>query len=142
MPHSAHHVPSAVPLSGAAGPGGRCMNEEEKMKTLGEVVMENCLKLMKQPLDHEVLIGSSTKSTRDTMNTQRTNERIAMPASTLKQWADTHGPQPVSRISARLERFAGNTGDPETALAAAELCKLLRDTLPKKEQADDAASAG
>ena len=66
-----------------------------------------------------------------------------MPApSTLKQWADTHGPQPVSRISARLERFAGNTGDPETALAAAELCKLLRDTLPKKEQADDAASAG
>ena len=65
-----------------------------------------------------------------------------MPASTLKQWADLHGSEPIKRIAARLERFAGNTGDPETALAAAELCKLLRDTLPKKEQADDAASAG
>ena len=76
------------------------------------------------------------------MNTQRTNERIAMPASTLKQWADTHGPQPVSRISARLERFAGNTGDPETALAAAELCKMLRDVNPKKETADVPADQG
>ena len=60
---------------------------------------------------------------------------------TLKQWAEAHGPQPVTRIASRLERFAGNTGDPETALAAAELCKLLRDTLPKKEQADDATNA-
>lgn len=66
-----------------------------------------------------------------------------MPApSTLKQWSELHRPSAVSRVASRIERFAGNTGDPETALAAAELCKLIRDTLPKKEQADDAASAG
>jgi len=58
-----------------------------------------------------------------------------MPATTLKQWAELHGPQPVSRIATRLERFAGNTGDPETALAAAELCKLLRDTKEGKSDA-------
>ena len=66
-----------------------------------------------------------------------------MPApSTLKQWSELHRPSAVSRVASRIERFAGNTGDPETALAAAELCKLIRDSLPKKEQADDAASAG
>ena len=141
MPHSAHHVPSAGPPVGGRRAGWPVHEGGEMEKSLGKFINESLREALNTPLDHAVLIGSSMKSTRDTMNTQSTTntERNTMP--TLKQWADAHGPQPVKRIAARMERFAGNTGDPETALAAAELCKLLRDSLPLKEQDDNPAGS-
>lgn len=58
--------------------------------------------------------------------------------ATLKQWAEAHGAGPVSRVAKRIERFAGNTQDPDTSLAAEELVKMITEAAPKKEAADDA----
>lgn len=116
MLHSAHHVPSAGPPIGGRRAGWPVQYEEDGAKF-------NC--------------SSSPRVLRLTRNND--NERLQM--TTLKQWADTHGPQPVTRIAGRLERFAGNTGDPETALAAAELCKMLRDTVPAPKAVKDVAES-
>lgn len=57
---------------------------------------------------------------------------------TLKQWAEGHGAAPVSRVVKRIERFATNTGDSDTAIAAQELVDMLKAVQPK-EKSDDAA---
>ena len=57
-------------------------------------------------------------------------------ATTLKQWAEAHGPGPVGRVVKRIERFAGNTSDDGTAAAAKELLEMIGGVMPKK--ADDA----
>lgn len=50
-----------------------------------------------------------------------------MPAKTLKDWVEGHGPSKAERIAKRLERFSGNTGDTATGAAAAELVAMIRD---------------
>ena len=55
-------------------------------------------------------------------------------AGTLKQWADAHGAAPVSRVAKRIERFASNTTDPETSLAAQELIEMIQAALPKEKE--------
>ncbi|UOW93131.1 hypothetical protein SEA_NOSHOW_64 [Mycobacterium phage NoShow] len=52
-------------------------------------------------------------------------------ATTIKQWVEGHGVGPVSRVVKRMERFAGNTTDPETSLAATELLEMIKSALPK-----------
>ena len=50
-----------------------------------------------------------------------------MRMTTLKQWAETHGPTAVGRVVKRIERFAGNTTDPATSIAAEDLLKMIQE---------------
>ena len=52
---------------------------------------------------------------------------------TLKQWGESHGAPAVSRVVKRIERFAGNTSDSETSLAAQELVGMIKDAVPNGE---------
>jgi hypothetical protein len=54
---------------------------------------------------------------------------MSMP--TLKQWAESHEPVAVERIHKRLMRFAENTTDPATSLAANELLAMIQDAKGK-----------
>ena len=52
-----------------------------------------------------------------------------MATTTLKQWAEAHGPTATGRVVKRIERFAGNTVDAGTALAAEELVQMIKEVL-------------
>lgn len=47
--------------------------------------------------------------------------------TTLEEWVKAHGNGPVSRVVKRIERFSGNTTDPDTSLAADDLVKMIRE---------------
>ena len=53
--------------------------------------------------------------------------------TTIKQWAEGHGAAPVGRLVKRMERFASNTVDPSTSLAAEELIQMIKAALPKEK---------
>lgn len=52
--------------------------------------------------------------------------------SVLTDWAERHEPTAVARVIKRLGRFAGNTTDPATGLAAQELVDLIENSVPTK----------
>ena len=53
--------------------------------------------------------------------------------ATLQEWAEAH-PKGALRVARRIERFAGNTTDPETSAAAEELLDMLVDTGALKKE--------
>ena len=55
-----------------------------------------------------------------------------MPNTTIKQWAEAHGSS-AARVGKRIERFAGNTSDPDTHDAAQELVEMIQSALPKEK---------
>jgi len=44
--------------------------------------------------------------------------------TTLKEWAEGHGTA-AARVAKRIERFANNTTDPDTSMAAGELLEMM-----------------
>lgn len=62
-----------------------------------------------------------------------------MPTTTIKQWAEGHGTPAVSRVAKRLARFANNSTDPDTSLAAGELVSMIEEAMPKGKANDESA---
>lgn len=57
---------------------------------------------------------------------------------TFKQWATTHPAAAVTRVIGRLDRFANNTSNEETSLAAQDLVAKLKEAAgAPKDQAED-----
>lgn len=60
-----------------------------------------------------------------------------MNSSTFREWATTHPAPAVNRIVRRIERFAGNTADEETSLAAQDLVDKLKEAIPNAPKAEE-----
>jgi hypothetical protein len=58
------------------------------------------------------------------------------PADQLKTWCNAHGPAATSRVAKRIERFASNTKDTDTAAAARDLIELIKANTPKTAPID------
>ena len=53
-------------------------------------------------------------------------------SATIKQWAEGHDRGAVLRVAKRLGRFAKNTQDPDTSLAAQDLVDMIENAIPDK----------
>lgn len=61
-----------------------------------------------------------------------------MPKPPLQDFVERHPQSATNRLVKRIQRFAGNTTDPDTSLAAEELVKMFIDAIAagKKVAAD------
>ena len=55
-----------------------------------------------------------------------------MASDSIKQWATGHDAAAVSRVAKRIARFAKNTQDPDTSLAAQDLVDMIENAVPDK----------
>lgn len=56
---------------------------------------------------------------------------------TFRQWAETHPRAAVLRVVSRLDRFANNTSNEETSLAAQDLVAKLKEATPDAAKTED-----
>ena len=50
----------------------------------------------------------------------------------IQVWTETYGAEAASRVAKRIKRFAGNTMDADTSLAAEALVNLIENAIPDK----------
>ena len=53
-------------------------------------------------------------------------------SATIKEWAKVHDPAALQRVAKRIKRFATNTQDPDTSLAAQDLVSMIENAVPDK----------